>query len=340
MKGFTKFLIQRLISLVPTILGLIILTFFLSHVIPGNPALILGGQEVVENPTELHALEAELGLTKPLYVQFWIYLTQLAHFNLGYDYFQGQYIGHEIAMRLPVSIELAIATMLIGLPIAIISGIFAALRTNKPADHAARVGTLVGISMPVYWIGLILIIVFYEYLHIAPAPFGQLSPFVKPPTPITGFVILDSLIEGNISALASSLWHIILPVMALSFAVIGTVSRIMRSSLLEVINKDYMRTAFAIGYPRNILINKYAMRNALLPVLTVVAIQVGGLMGGVVLTETIFSWPGLGLYTYDAIYNLDYGAIMAVVIVSGFLYVIVNLLADIMYGVIDPRVKY
>jgi peptide/nickel transport system permease protein len=340
MKGFTRFLIQRLIALVPTILGLIILTFFLSHVIPGNPALILGGQEVVENPTELHALEAELGLNKPLYVQFLIYLIQLAHFNLGYDYFQGQYIGHEVATRLPVSIELAIAAMVIGLPVAIYTGIFAALRTNKPADHATRVGTLLGISMPVYWIDLILIIVFYEYLHIAPAPFGQLSPFIRAPNPITGFVILDSLIEGNLAALGSSLTHIILPAIGLSFAIIGTISRVTRSSLLDVINKDYMRTAFAIGFPRKILINKYALRNALLPALTVTAIQMGGLMGGVVLTETIFSWPGLGLYTYDSITNLDYGAIMAVVIVSGFLFVLVNLLADILYGVVDPRVKY
>ncbi len=340
MKGFYRFLVLRAVALVPTILGLIILTFFISHVIPGNPAIILGGPEVVTNPQELHVLEAELGLNRPLYVQFYIYLAQLVHFNLGYSFVQGQYISQEIGSRFPASIELAFASMIIGVPIGIYVGIFAALRANRAGDHGVRIASLLGISMPVFFIDVLLIIVFFSYLHIAPPPFGQLSPQLNYPPTITGFVILDSLISGNIIDFANSVWHIVLPAVGLSFAIIALLARVMRASMLDVVNKDYMRTAFAIGLPRDVLINKYALRNALLPTITVTAIQMGALMGGVVLTETIFSWPGLGLYTYNSILSLDYPSIMAVTIVSGIVFVLVNFLADILYGVVDPRVKY
>lgn len=340
MKGFRKFLVLRVVSLVPTIFGLILLTFFLTHIIPGNPAIILGGPEVVSNPAELKVLEAELGLNKPLYIQFIIYMVQLLHFNLGYSFIQGQYISYEIGARFPPTIELAVAAMIIGVPIGIYAGIFAALRANQVGDHAVRITSLLGISMPVFFLDLLLIIVFFSDLHVAPSPFGQLSPQLSYPRTITGFVIIDSLLTGNITDFANSLWHIVLPAVGLSFAVIAVLARVMRSSVLDVVNKDYMRTAFAIGLPRNILIRKYALRNALLPTITVTAIQMGALMGGVVLTETIFSWPGLGLYTYNSILSLDYPSIMAVAILSGVVFVLINFLADILYGVADPRVKY
>ncbi|MCL6002609.1 MAG: ABC transporter permease [Thermoplasmatales archaeon] len=340
MKGFRRFLLLRVVAFIPTILGLIILTFFLSHIIPGNPALVLGGQEVVTDPAELKVLVAELGLNKPLYVQFYIYIVQLLHFNLGYSYYWSQPITYELGIRFPASIELAFAAMVIGIPVGIYAGIYSALRANQIGDHATRILSLLAISMPVFWIGIVMIVIFYSDLHIAPAPFGQLSPLLTPPSHITGFVILDSLLSGNIPDFANALWHIVLPAVVLSFAIIAVLARVVRASMLDVVNKDYMRTAFAIGLPRNILINKYALRNALLPTITVTAIQMGALMGGVVLTETIFSWPGLGLYTYDSILNLDYGSIMAVVILSGVVFVIVNFLADILYGVVDPRVRY
>ncbi len=331
------YLIFRALSIIPTLFGLVLITFILSHVVPGNPALVVIGPEV--NGTELKLLEAQMGLNKPLYMQFLIYLNQLIHGNLGFSYVQQQYVSYEIATRLPASMELAIAALAISIPIAIILGVYAALRANKPADHAARVFTLLGISMPVFWIELVMIIVFYVYLGIAPAPYGELSNTLSPPPNITGMMIFDSLITGNAAELGNALWHIALPAIGLSLAGIATMSRVIRSSMLDVVNKDYMRTVFAIGLPRNVIINKYALRNALLPAITIAALYAGALMSGVVLTETVFSWPGLGLYAVTSIDNLDYPSVMGVVLVSGVLFVLFNFLADVLYALVDPRVK-
>ncbi|MDS0256889.1 ABC transporter permease [Thermoplasmatales archaeon AK] len=337
MASLQRFLVLRILSLIPTIFGVIVITFILSHVVPGNPALILIGPEI--NGPELKVLEAELGLNKPLYVQFLIYLNQLVHFNLGYSYLLGQSVNYEIATRAPASFELAIAALIIGIPIAIISGIHAALHANKASDHAIRVSSLLFISMPVFWIEIVMILVFYTYLGVAPAPYGQLSIYLSPPPRITGMIILDSLLTGNFADFVDGLWHIILPAVGLSLAIIATLSRVVRSSMLDVINKDYMRTAFAIGFPRKILMNKYALRNALLPAITVAAIQAGAIMGGVVLTESVFSWQGLGLLAVQAISELDYPTVMAVVLVSAVLFTLINFLADLLYAYIDPRVR-
>ncbi len=339
MKNFYKFFIFRTISLVPTVFGVIILVFILSHVIPGSPALRLLGDQY--NAQELQTIQAELGLNHPLYIQFEQYLWQLIHFNLGYSIMVGYSVNYEIGQRAPASFDLAIFAMLIGVPIALFTGVNAALRVNRAGDHASRVASLLGVSMPVFWIDIILILVFYVYLHIAPYPVGQIS-FALAPTvhQLTGSVILDSLLTLNLSALGSSLWHIMLPAIGLSFAVIATISRVVRSSMLDVLNKDYMRTAFAIGLPRNVLINKYALKNALLPAITVAAIQAGALMGGVVLTESMFSWPGLGSYAVTAIESQDYPSVMGVVLVAALLFVVINFIADIVYAYIDPRVKY
>ncbi|GGM77223.1 peptide ABC transporter permease [Thermogymnomonas acidicola] len=337
MNSLTRFIIFRLLALVPTVFGIIVVTFILSHIVPGNPALILIGPEV--NGAELKVLENELGLNKPLYVQFGIYLNDLIHLNLGYSYILGEPVNYEIATRFPASFELAIAAMVIGLPAGIYLGIYSALRANRAGDHISRVFSLLGISMPVFWIEIVMILVFYTYLGLAPAPFGQLSPSLTPPPRITGMVILDSLITGNFVDFGNAIWHIILPAVGLSLALIATLSRVVRSSMLDVLNRDFMRTAFAIGLPRNILMNRYALRNALLPAITVAAIQAGALMSGVVLTETVFSWQGLGLYAVQAIDQLDYPSVMAVVLVSGLLFALVNFVADLLYAYVDPRVR-
>lgn len=337
MNNFSKFIIFRLLTLIPTVFGVVVLTFIISHIIPGNPALILIGPEV--NRQELIVLENELGLNKPLWVQFGIYLWNLVHLNLGYSYILGHSVNYEIATRFPASFELAIAAMVITIPIALYTGIYAAIRSNKAGDHASRVLTLLGISMPVFWIEIIMIIVFYVYLGVAPAPYGQISNSVSPPPTITGMMILDSLLSLNLAALANTLWHIILPAVGLSLAGIAVISRVIRSSMLDTLNKDYMRTAFAIGLPRKVLLNRYALRNALLPAITVTAIQLGALMSGVVLTESVFSWQGLGLLAVNAIDDLDYPIVLAVVLVSALLFVLANFIADILYAYIDPRVR-
>lgn len=332
-----RYLALRALSTVPTLFGLVLITFVLSHIVPGNPALYVIGPEI--DPTELKVIEAEMGLNKPLWDQFWIYLTQLAHGNLGFSYVVGQSVASEIAQRLPVSIELAIAALAISVPGGIYLGLYAGLRANKPSDHAARVFTLLGISMPVFWIELMMILLFYVYWGIAPAPYGQLSNALTPPPTITGMVGLDSLLTGNMVDFADAMWHIALPAIGLSLAGIAIISRVMRSSMLDVLNKDYMRTVYAIGLPRRVIVSKYALRNALLPTITIAALFAGALMGGVVLTETVFSWPGLGLFAYESIYNHDYPSIMAVVLVAGVLFVLFNFIADILYAFVDPRVQ-
>lgn len=337
LKGFKKYLIFRILSIIPTIFGVIIITFILTHVVPGNPALVVIGPEV--NKHELQVLEAEMGLNKPLYVQFFIYLAQLLHGNLGYSYVLGHSVNYELGQRFPASLELAIASLLISLPTAVTLGIFSSLRANKTADHAVRFGTLGGMSMPVFWFGIVLILIFYVRLGVAPTPVGQLSNSLNPPTRITGMMILDSLLNGNFADLANSVWHIILPAFALSLVGIAVIARVVRSSMLDILNKDFMRTVFAIGLPHNVIVNKYALRNALLPAITVAAIQAGALMSGVVLTETVFSWQGLGLLSVNAIDSSNYPIIMGVVLVSGLLFVLFNFVADLLYAYIDPRIS-
>ena len=337
MNGFLKYFLFRIISLIPTIFGVIIITFILSHVVPGNPALLLIGPEV--NAQELKVLEAELGLNKPLYIQFLIYLNMLLHFNLGYSYILGRSVNYEIAARFPASFELAIASLTISLPLAVVTGIYAAIRANRAGDHASRILSLLGISMPVFWIEIVMILIFYTYLGVAPAPYGQISQGLIHPARITGMMILDSFLSLNFQDFADTLWHIILPAVGLSLAGIATLSRVIRSSMLDVLNKDYMRTVFAIGLPRKVIMNKYALRNALLPAITVAAIQAGALMSGVVLTESVFSWQGLGLYAVQAIYQLDYPSVMAVVLISGLLFTMFNFIADLLYAYVDPRVR-
>ena len=337
MKGFKRYLIFRVLSIIPTIFGVIVITFILSHVVPGNPALVLLGPEI--NGPELKVLEQEMGLNQPLYIQFYIYIIQLLHGNLGYSYVLGQSTNYEIAQRFPASLALAIASLVISLPTAVTLGVFSSLRANKASDHTIRFVSLAGLSMPVFWFGIVLIIIFYSILGVAPTPIGQLSNSLTPPPRITGMVILDSLLTFHFADFVNSAWHIILPAFALSLAGIAVIARIVRSSMLDVLGKDYMRTVFAIGLPRNIIVNKYALRNALLPAITVAAIQAGALMSGVVLTETVFSWPGLGLLAVNAIDSTDYPIIMGVVLVSGLLFILFNFIADVLYAYVDPRIS-
>ncbi len=332
-----RYLVYRALSTLPTLFGLIVITFVLSHVVPGNPALYVIGPEF--DPTTYKVVEAEMGLDKPLWTQFWIYLTQLVQGNLGFSYVQQQFVSQEIASRLPASIELAVAALAISVPGGLYLGIYAGLRANKPSDHAIRVFTLLGISMPVFWIELVMIIAFYFYLGVAPAPVGQISSGLAPPPPITGATAFDSLITGNVADFGDAMWHIVLPAVGLSLAGIATLSRVVRSSMLDVLNKDYMRTVYAIGLPRKVIVNKYALRNAMLPAITIAALYAGALMSGVVLTETVFSWPGLGLYAVSSIDFSDYPSIMGVVLVSGILFVFFNFLADLLYAFVDPRVQ-
>lgn len=333
--AFAKYMGYRALASVPTILGLVLLTFVISHLIPGNPALTVIGPE--RNPQELQVLEQEMGLNKPLYIQFYDYLAGLVHGNLGFSYIQQQPVSSLVASRFPASMELAIASVAIGVPVALLLGLWTALRVNRPEDHAVRTFSLLGISMPVYWVGTELILVFYSYFRLFPAS-GQLNPTLAPPRTITGMYILDSLLTGNFTDFTNSLWHIVLPAIALSIFTIAFLSRIIRSGMLDVLGTDYIRTSAAIGLPRSVIVNKYALRNALLPAITVAALTVAGLIAGVVLTETVFGWLGLGYLAFQSIEGPDYPSLIAVVLISGFLFVIANFVADILYALVDPRV--
>lgn len=333
--AFARYMGYRVLQSIPTILGLIVLAFVISHLIPGNPAFTVIGQQI--DPQELRIIEQEMGLNKPLYIQFYDYIAGLAHGNLGYAYTLSQPVSSLIASRFPISFELAFASMLIGFPIAFFLGLWTALRVNRPEDHAVRVSSLLGISMPVFWTGTMLILVFYVLLKVLPAS-GQLDPLLTPPTHISGMYILDSALQGNFADLVSSLSHIVLPAVALAIFIIAFISRILRSGMLDVLGTDHIRTAAAIGLPRNVIVNKYALRNALLPVITVSALIVAGLIAGVVLTESVFGWIGLGYLVYQGILNSDYPLVMGVVLMSGLLFVVANIVVDVLYAIVDPRI--
>jgi peptide/nickel transport system permease protein len=227
-----------------------------------------------------------------------------------------------------------IFSLIFGIPL----GIVAATRRDKPIDHITRIFSLIGVSIPIFWLGLILVLLFYFKMGLFPAG-GRLSPFLSPPEGSTGIYLLDSLLTLNWPVFRNSLWHLFLPALCLSLAIMGVISRMTRSSMLDVLSQDFIRTAEAKGLPRWMVVYKHALRNALIPVITVVGVMFGRLIAGAVLTETIFSWPGMGLYTVHSILYLDFQPIMGFTILVAFFYVAVNLLVDIFYGVFDPRVS-
>lgn len=331
------YLLRRLGYTILTLWGLTLITFVLTRVVPGDPARIAAGpqarQEQVEQVRKMY------GLDKPLWVQYGIYIKNLLRGDFGRSLWSKRPVIEDLKAYFIPTMELGLIAGMIFFFLGVPLGILSAVYRNNTLDHVSRLFALVGVSFPVFIFGLILQLVFYKLLGWFPAG-GRIDPFISPPRHITGFYILDSFITRNWSTLLSSLHHIFLPAVTLAYGSLAVVSRMTRASMLEVLGLDYIRTARAKGLAERVVLIKHALRNALIPILTVTGLQIGSLLGGVLLVEIIFSWPGLGTYAYTAVTVLDVNAIMAITLVTGLLYTGVNLVVDILYTLVDPRIRY
>lgn len=331
-----KYIIKRLLLLIPVLIGVSVVVFIVMHAFTADPAANILGQHAKAD--QIEALRQELGLKNPLYVQYWDFFKKAVQGDLGQSLFTKTSVTKELLSRFPATIELAFAAVLFAALFGITIGILSAVKKNTIIDYAGMVTALIGVSMPIFWLGLVLILIFSLGLHWLPVA-GRIEVGMEPAT-VTGFYFFDCLITGNLAALLSALSHIILPAVALGSYSTAIIARMTRATMLEVVNQDYIRTARAKGLLEKPVILSHAFRNALIPVVTVIGLQLGALLGGAVLTETIFSWPGIGSYTVEAIIKSDYPVVQGAVLFIAAIFVVVNLIVDIIYAFIDPRIKY
>jgi peptide/nickel transport system permease protein len=310
--------------------------FFMVRAIPGDPAQLLLGQQATED--QVAQVRENMGLDKPIFVQYGLFLVDAVRGDLGDSIVTGRPVTTELAERFPATLELTAFAMLVAVLVGVPVGVISAVKQYSLLDKVTSVLALTGISMPIFWLAMILIVIFFVNLGWLPFP-GRLSTDVSI-SAITGLVLVDSLLTLNFAGFWDGLLHLIMPAIALGTIPMAVVMRMTRSSMLEVMNEDYVRTARAKGVVPWRVIFKHALRNAMLPTVTVIGLQVGLLMGGAVITETIFSWPGVGQIAYESIFRRDYAMIQGVVLYGATLFVLVNLFVDILYAVLDPRVRY
>jgi peptide/nickel transport system permease protein len=332
------FVAKRLLLLVPTLLGVSVVCFTLVRVLPGNPVYMIVGPYAT--PEQITQVKAELGFDKPIPEQYFIYLNGVLHGDLGYAWHTSQPVANDIAQRFPLSLELSTLSLIITLAIAIPLGVLSAVKAGSWVDHVARVVAVTGVSMPLFWSGLIFIYIFFFKLQWAPPPMGVLDSFLDPPQRVTGMILVDSILAGNWDTFGSAATHLLLPAITLAFSMIGSITRMTRSSMLEVLSSDFVRTATAFGLPRRTVIFRDALQNALLPVVTMIGVLYGFALGGTVLVEMIFGLTGMGSYSFGSIMNLDYSGVQGVVLSVATIFVVVNLIVDILYAVVDPRISY
>jgi peptide/nickel transport system permease protein len=332
----TNYIIRRLIGLIPVLLGISFLVFFLIRLIPGDPVIVMLGERA--RAEDVERVREELGLNKPVGLQYLSFMGQLLQGNLGKSIIHHTQVVDELKYRLPATIEMVIWSLMFGALVGVTVGVVSAVKRNSIFDIVGMIGALLGVSMPIFWLALILIYELAVNTRILP-PSGRIDVeiFVDRRT---GFMLLDTLLMGDLQAALNVIWHLVLPVFVLSTVVMPPLARITRACMLDVLNQDYVRTARAKGLMERVIVIKHALKNALLPVITVIGGQLGGLLGGAILTETIFSWPGMGTWTYQAILSRDYPIVQASVLVSATIYVFVNLAVDILYAVLDPRIRY
>jgi peptide/nickel transport system permease protein len=331
-------ILRRLALAVPMLLGITLVTFVVSHSVATNPLVVIVGEKALDKPDIVKAAVEKWGLDRPLPEQYLRYVWNLAHGDLGVSFKTKRPVAQDLTEYLPATTELAFVSLLFALLLGLPLGILAAIRSGSWLDHAARVFSLVGASMPPFWSGLMALFVFYYQLQILPGP-GRMDTRLIAPDTITGLRLIDSLLAGNPQAFFNTLAHLILPAMILGWFTLALISRIVRASLLEVLRMDYIRTARSKGLQERSVITVHALRNAFIPVLTVMGLAFGGLMAGAIMTETIFAWPGIGRYAVESAANLDYPAVLGTTLLIAGIYIFVNLLVDILYGVIDPRIR-
>lgn len=348
----SRYIIRRIISIIPTLIGVTFVVFMFQRLIPGDPAVAMLGEHATDESVE--RLREQFGLNRPLFLdrdalaeddingffdsQYIRYMNRLFKLDLGDSIHRRIPVAETLALRFPATIELSFLSILIAIIIGIPVGIVSAAKRNSVIDSVSMVGSLIGVSMPIFWLGLMEIMLFAVFLQWLPAG-GRLSIGIEIKS-ITNLYLVDSLLTGNIEGFKDAFQHIILPAVALATIPMGIIARMTRSSMLDVLQEDYVRTATAKGLGRGKVLFRHALKNASLPVITIIGLQVGTLLAGAVLTETIFSWPGIGRWVYDAILGRDYPIVSGGTLVMALVFVSVNFLVDIMYAFLDPRIRY
>ncbi|MGY0154383.1 dipeptide ABC transporter permease DppB [Edwardsiella tarda] len=335
-----QFILRRLGLVIPTFIGITLLTFAFVHMIPGDPVMIMAGERGIS--AERHAqIMAEMGLDKPLYQQYFTYVRDVLHGDLGQSLKSRTPVWQEFVPRFQATLELGFCAMLFAILLGIPIGVLAAVRRGSVFDHTAVGVSLTGYSMPIFWWGMMLIMLVSVQLDLTPVS-GRISDtvFLDDSHPLTGFMLIDTLLWGEPGDFKDAVMHLILPSVVLGTIPLAVIVRMTRSAMLEVLSEDYIRTARAKGLSRMRVIVVHALRNALLPVVTVIGLQVGTLLAGAILTETIFSWPGLGRWLIDGLQRRDYPVVQGGVLLVASMIILVNLLVDVLYGIVNPRIRH
>lgn len=333
---FAKVL-ERILIMIPIVIGVAVIVFLFMRLMPGDPVDIMMGQGGAVSAGEMAQLREEFNLDKPLIVQLGIFLRDLVQGDLGNSYVQRRPVVEIIGQRLPATFELALGGLIVSLVIAFPIGIVSAVKQNTWLDRLSMGGAFMGISMPGFWLGIVLLLLFSVQLQWLPVQ-GRIdhSLYLEE---VTGFYVLDSLLTGNREALSSSIRHLVLPSITLGVPMAAVVARVLRSSMLETLRADYVTLARAKGASENMVVLRHALRNALIPTITVVGLQIGVLLGGNMIVETVFSWPGLGRTVVSAIFERDFPLVQGAVMVYAFIYVLTNLIVDIVYTYLDPKIQ-
>jgi peptide/nickel transport system permease protein len=329
--------VRRLGTALPSVAGVIVVTFLLTRALPGDPAVYFAGIAATQQAVE--QIRHQMGFDRSLPAQFLDYLGQLAHGDLGTSLTTGQPVLSELLTRLPASAELGLTALCLSVAIAVPLGVAAATRPGSLVDHACRIITTAGVSLPTFFTGLLLVYLFYYLAGWAPAPLGRLDVFSTAPPRWSGFYLIDSLVAHDLDAFRASLAQLILPVATLAIFSLAPLARITRAAMLAALGSEFVRTARASGLPRRRIVFVYAFRNAVLPVITTLGIVCSFLIGGSVLVEKVFAWPGIGSYAVEAMIASDYASVQGFVLMMALLYVLLNLSIDIVYGLVDPRVR-
>lgn len=331
-----KYIFKRLLQLIPVLIGVSIIVFVIMRVFAPDPAPIVLGQHATQEA--MNAWREANGLNQPLYIQYFEFVKGMFVGDFGTSYYTKTPVLQEIFSRFPATVELALSAIIFASFFGILIGVISAVKKNTILDSAGMATALIGVSMPIFWLGILLIIVFSGTFHILPSG-GRINPLLQP-TNITGFYLIDSLLTGNLQSFVDAFMHLILPACTLGMYSMAIIARMTRSEMIETLNQDYIRTARAKGLKERTVVIKHALRNAMIPVITVIGLQLGMLLGGAVLTETVFSWPGIGAYTVSSILKSDFPVVQGVVMLIAIIFVLTNLVVDIVYAFLDPRIKY
>jgi len=333
-----KYLARRLLLMIPLLVGISLVAFLISNSIPADPTAANLGERAAADPEIVAAFRAKWGLDQPLHIQYLTYMRNLLQGDLGTSIRSHRPIADELARFLPATIELATAGIVVSVVVGVIFGVISAVWRNKPIDFIVRFVSLIGVSAPVFWLALIGLLLLYLRWGIVPGP-GRLDARVAAPPHVTGLYTVDSLLAGEWSTFRNAVEHLLLPSLVLGAYSSGLITRITRSSMLEVLTREYMTTARSKGLKERAVILRHGLRNALMPVVTIIGLSYGSLLSGAVLTETIFAWEGIGRYAYNAARTLDFPAIMGVSMLIAIVFVVMNLIVDLLYYVLDPRLR-